>query len=34
MEAGFENSLRLKNTAIMAVVGMRIYPARRCSHRR
>ena len=26
LQEGFENSLRLKNTAIMAVVGMRIYP--------
>jgi radical SAM superfamily enzyme YgiQ (UPF0313 family) len=26
LDEGFENSLRLKNTAIMAVVGMRIYP--------
>ena len=26
LHEGFENSLRLKNTAIMAVVGMRIYP--------
>ena len=26
LEEGFQNSLRLKNTTIMAVVGMRIYP--------
>ena len=26
LQESFENSLRLKNTAIMAVVGMRIYP--------
>ena len=26
LQEGFENSLRLKNTAVMAVVGMRIYP--------
>jgi radical SAM superfamily enzyme YgiQ (UPF0313 family) len=26
LEEGFRNSLRLKNTVIMAVVGMRIYP--------
>jgi radical SAM superfamily enzyme YgiQ (UPF0313 family) len=26
LEQGFQNSLRLKNTTIMAVVGMRIYP--------
>ena len=27
LEEGYQNSLQLKNTAIMAVVGMRIYPS-------